>query len=228
MIVGNHKTVMEYDGAFKCAECCKSWGALPGDPQEPKHCNKEAMPTDIEAALKAADTTEAVIKAGQSFVLHGNYEELVVLAQAFRSSQEALAAKQKMIETQLEDEIALTKRAEADEAELSKLRDLMSGRTVSCSNCEGMARELAKLREQLQKEKHLNEIYGTAANHILRDQAEKADARLDTITKDCDRIKEAAERVLTGLRACGMAYLDDAKALEQALAPSPVDREAGK
>ena len=33
-----HKTVHEYDGAYKCLDCQKSWGALPGNPNEPSEC----------------------------------------------------------------------------------------------------------------------------------------------------------------------------------------------
>jgi hypothetical protein len=42
--VGKHKDVFEYDGAFKCISCQKSWGALPGNPVQPEEC--KLSPTD--------------------------------------------------------------------------------------------------------------------------------------------------------------------------------------
>lgn len=40
MIVGTHKEVWEYDGAFGCLKCKRKWGALPGKPVMPENCEK--------------------------------------------------------------------------------------------------------------------------------------------------------------------------------------------
>jgi hypothetical protein len=36
--IGNHKDIYEYDGAFGCCNCKKTWGALPGNPVQPDEC----------------------------------------------------------------------------------------------------------------------------------------------------------------------------------------------
>lgn len=44
--MSEHKRVYEYDGSFKCLDCESLWGALPGNPKEPKECKvkKEEVP----------------------------------------------------------------------------------------------------------------------------------------------------------------------------------------
>ena len=42
MEIGNHKRVMEYDGAYRCGECKAKWGALPGYPKMPEECETTA------------------------------------------------------------------------------------------------------------------------------------------------------------------------------------------
>lgn len=38
-----HKSVFEYDGAFRCCDCGHAWGALPNNPTEPIVCNKDKL-----------------------------------------------------------------------------------------------------------------------------------------------------------------------------------------
>jgi hypothetical protein len=54
-----HKSIHEYDGAFKCLNCGAKWGALPGNPVMPLVCNK--------GEEKVSDTSNGVCKYCHGF-----------------------------------------------------------------------------------------------------------------------------------------------------------------
>jgi len=63
---GKHKKVAEYDGAYKCLDCQRSWGALPGHPVMPTFCEmsgtmKRIM--EIEAEVRKLDQEMAWLRS---------------------------------------------------------------------------------------------------------------------------------------------------------------------
>lgn len=54
-----HERVWEYDGAFKCFACQKSWGALPGRPKMPVKCELSENQRRIQELEKEIESRKS-------------------------------------------------------------------------------------------------------------------------------------------------------------------------
>lgn len=70
-----HLRVFEYDGSYKCLDCRKAWGALPGAPKMPGECVKWICPKCLSSQCEWPDTKDC--QARQISTLTARVAELV-------------------------------------------------------------------------------------------------------------------------------------------------------